>query len=69
MTKKNGDGGEVGFGIESTHGMWDAELNRRGYGLACLPRTLPFSLSPSTSKRPATQATRLRAVSLLLENL
>ena len=42
-----GGGGEVGFGIESIHGMWDAENNRRGYG----------------------DSARLRAVSLLLENL
>ena len=44
-------GGEVGFGTESIHGMSDAENNRRGYCLACLPRARRFSLSLTTSKR------------------
>ena len=38
--KKNADGAEVGFGIESMHGMRDAENNRRAYGDSAILRAV-----------------------------
>ena len=38
------DGGEVGFGIESMHGMRDVENNRRAYGDSAILRAVSLLL-------------------------
>ena len=44
LTKQNVDVGEVGFGIESMHGMRDAENNRRAYGDSAILRAVSLLL-------------------------